>query len=259
MAPRPRWRGPLVISVVIPALNEEVNIRATVRTIVGAVKECGDTPPDIIIVNDGSTDRTGEISNELALEFPFVRVVHQPVNKGQGAAILEAVNLAKFDLLTMVPGDNELSYYTIKNLVMNRDRADYVMAMIINVERRSRSRIQLSSIFSHVYMTTFGLAIRYVNAPALWPVAKLKEMGLRAQRYSLHAEINAKLLRQPITYVEVDGYMDPRVSKSSALRLRNLLEVMFAYLRLCYEIFVTNRERYSHRAKRVLPPGVINE
>jgi hypothetical protein len=186
-------------------------------------------------------------------------VVHQPVNKGQGAAILDALGLAKFNLLTMVPGDNELSYFTIKNLVMNRDRAEYVMAMIFNVEYRSRGRIQLSSIFSHVYMTTFGLAIRYVNAPALWPVARLKEMGLRAQRYSLHAEINAKLLRQPITYVEVEGYMNPVVGKSAALRMRNLIEVTRAYLRLCYEIFVTDREKYSYRATRVLPPGVINK
>jgi glycosyltransferase involved in cell wall biosynthesis len=260
MAFESAFRGNSMISVVIPALNEEANIRSTVRTIVGAVKECGDTPPDIIIVNDGSTDQTGPISDDLAREFPYVRVVHQPTNKGQGAAILEGLHLAKFPLMTMVPGDNELSYYTIKNLVLNRDKADYVLAMIINVERRSRGRIQLSAIFSHVYMTTFDLAIRYVNAPALWPVARLKEMGLRAQRYSLHAEINAKLLRQPITYVEVDGYMSPAVEvKSSALRIRNLLEVMRAYLRLCHEIFVTKKELYSHRATRILPPGVINE
>jgi glycosyltransferase involved in cell wall biosynthesis len=247
-----------VISVVIPALNEEANIRGAVETVIGAVKECGETPPDIIIVNDGSKDRTGAIGDELAQQYPFVRVVHQPVNKGQGASILEGLKLAKFDLLTMGPGDNELSYYTIKNLVLNRHRADYVLAMIINREYRSRGRIQLSSVFSHIYMTTFDLSIRYVNSPALWPVARLREMGLRAQRYSLHAEINVKLLRQPITFVEVDGYMSPAIGKSSALRLRNLVEVARAYLRLCHEVFVTKREQYAHRATRVLPPGVIN-
>src|SRR5262245_8589096 len=110
-------RRGLVISVVIPALNEEANLRATVNTVISAVKACGETAPDIIIVNDGSIDRTGAIGDELAREFPFVRVVHQPVNKGQGAAILEGLRLAKFDLLTMVPGDNDLSGYTISNLV----------------------------------------------------------------------------------------------------------------------------------------------
>jgi len=248
-----------VISVVIPALNEEANIRATVQTVINAVRECGDTPPDIIIVNDGSTDRTGAIADELAREFPFVRVVHQPVNKGQGAAILEGLKLAKFDLLTMVPGDNDLSGYTIRNLVRNRGGADYVLAMIMNIERRSRGRIQLSSVFTHIYRTTFDLAIRYINAPALWPVARLREMDLQARRFSMHAEINVKLLRQPITFLEIDGYMDPTRDKSGALRLKNLLEVTRAFLRLCYQIFVVDREKYQYRATRVLPPGVIND
>jgi hypothetical protein len=84
-------------------------------------------------------------------------------------------------------------------------------------------------------------------------------MNLRAQRYSLHSEINAKLLRQPITFLEVDGYMNPAVVKSSALRFKNLFEVMRAYLRVCFEIFVTNRARYSGKATRALPPGVVND
>jgi glycosyltransferase involved in cell wall biosynthesis len=248
-----------VISVVIAALNEEANIRASVRTVVNAVKECGDIPPDIIIVNDGSTDQTGPIADQLAQEFPFIRVVHHETNLGQGASILDGLRLAKFDLLTMFPGDNEISFFTVKNLVKHRNEADYVLAMLINVEYRSQARIQLSSIFSHIYRTTFGLAIRNINAPALWPVAKLREMNLRAQRYSLHSEINAKLLRQPITFLEVDGYMNPAVVKSSALRFKNLFEVMRAYLRVCFEIFVTKRARYSGKATRVLPPGVVND
>jgi hypothetical protein len=47
--------------------------------------------------------------------------------------------LANFDLLTMFPGDNEISFFTVRNLVKHRDEADYVLAMLINVEYRARA------------------------------------------------------------------------------------------------------------------------
>jgi glycosyltransferase involved in cell wall biosynthesis len=247
-----------LISVLIPALNEEENIRASVETVIKAAKAANDTPVEIILVNDGSTDRTGKICDQLAAEYPFVSAVHHETNLGQGAAIMDGLRLAKYDRLTMFPGDNELSFFTIRNLFMNRDRADYVLAMIINIEYRSHRRILLSAIYSHIYTTTFRIPIKYINSPALWPIAKLRELDLHARRYSLHGEINAKLLRMPISFVEIDGYMNPSVVKSSALKPKNIIEVVRSYLRLCFEIFVTHRDKYSSKATRVLPPGVID-
>lgn len=247
-----------MISVVIPALNEEENIRASVETVARAARAADDMPLEIILVNDGSTDQTGQICDQLAREYSFVRVLHHPTNLGQGAAILNGLGLAKYDRLTMFPGDNELSFFTIRNLFVNRDKADYVMAMILNIEYRSARRILLSAIYSHIYTTTFRMPIRYVNSPGLWPVAALRQMDLRARRYSLHGEINTKLLRQPITFVEIDGYMNPSVVKSSAMSTKNVFEVVHSYLRLCFEIFVTNRSKYRSKAKRILPPGVVD-
>ena len=247
-----------MISIVIPALNEEANLRDSVETVINAAKAANDAVVEVILVNDGSTDRTGEICDQLAAEYPFVTVVHHPTNLGQGAAIMDGLRLAKYDRLTMFPGDNELSCFTVQNLFLNRERADYVLAMIINTEYRSHRRILISAIYSHIYTTTFRIPIKYINSPALWPTAKLREMDLRARRYSLHGEINAKLLRQPITFVEIDGYMNPSVVKSSALSLKNIIEVVRSYLRLCFEIFVAHPEKYSSKATRVLPPGVVD-
>ena len=244
-----------MVSVVIPAYNEEENIRAAVQTVVsaGAVT---DTPLDIIVVNDGSKDRTGEICDQLAQEYPFVRVVHHATNMGQGSAILDGIRLAKHDRLNMFPGDDAVATYTMENMFRNKDKADYVLAMIMNTEYRSSSRVLLSSIYTLIYTTTFGLPVKYVNSPALWPVDMLREMTFRSLRYSLHAEINVKLLRRRITFLEVDGYMNPTSLKSSAIRLKNMLEVVRCYLALCYEVFVTDKARYLFKAERVLPPGV---
>lgn len=247
-----------MITVVIPALNEEKSIRASVLSVINTIGMSGDQSPDVILVNDGSTDRTGEICDQLAKEFPFVRAIHHVTNTGQGSAILDGIRLAKYDRITMFPGDNAVTPYTLRNLFANRDKADYVLAMIINVEYRSARRMLLSAIFSHIYTTTFRIPIRYINAPGLWPVSMLRKMDLRGKRYSLHGEINVKLLRQPISFLEVDGYMKTTALKSSAIRFKNILEVTYSYLRLCFEIFVTKREQYSFRAKRVLPPNALD-
>jgi glycosyltransferase involved in cell wall biosynthesis len=247
-----------LVSVVIPALNEQENIRTSVLTVINAAKAAGDVPLEIILVNDGSTDRTREICDDLAREYPFIRPIHHPTNMGQGASILDGIRVASHDLVTMVPADNALPTYTIRNLLANSGKADYVIAMIMNTEYRSPRRIVLSKIYSNIYTLTFGLPIKYINAPALWPVERVRKMNLRAQRYSLHGEINVKLLRQPITFVEVDGYMNPTMIKSSAVRLKNVMEVAFCYLRLLVEVFVTQRKEYAHRAQRVLPPGVVD-
>ena len=247
-----------MVSIVIPALNEESKLEASVQTVIDAGKAAGELPIEIILVNDGSTDRTGEICDRLAREFSFISAIHHPTTMGQGAAILTAVAAAKYEQLTMVPGDNAVAGYTLSNLFLNRTKADYVLAVIFNTEFRSKLRIFLSAVYSLIFTTTFDLPIKYINAPALWPVSRLRQMGLHGRRYSLHAEINVKLLRQTITFIEIDGYMNPTSSTSSALRLTNALEAFIMYLRIFIEVYFTKRVKYSARATRVLPPGVVD-
>ena len=59
-----------MISVTIPCLNEEKNLERTVNTVFQAAEEAGNFSLDIIIVNDGSTDRTAEVIASLQAEHP---------------------------------------------------------------------------------------------------------------------------------------------------------------------------------------------
>ena len=69
------------VSVIIPAFNEEENIAGTVRLVhcltSGCVKDF-----EIIIVNDGSEDKTAEVIDRLAKQNPLVRIVTHPTNMG---------------------------------------------------------------------------------------------------------------------------------------------------------------------------------
>ena len=73
------------LSVVFPAFNEEANIRAVVEDAYRTVPKLAPIF-EIIVVNDGSKDRTGEICDRLVEELSNVRVVHHARNGGYGAA-----------------------------------------------------------------------------------------------------------------------------------------------------------------------------
>ncbi len=82
------------VAVVMPAFREEANLTGTVEDMLAALDMMGDEHL-VVIVNDGSDDRTGEVADELADRYPGrVHVVHHEVNKGYGAAVRTGIATA---------------------------------------------------------------------------------------------------------------------------------------------------------------------
>ncbi|RQD74509.1 MAG: glycosyltransferase family 2 protein [Candidatus Syntrophonatronum acetioxidans] len=84
-----------IISVIIPAYNEEDRIGATINSL-NKIKEVG----EILVINDGSRDKTGEIAAEYG-----VKVINLPKNRGKAGAVMEGVMRAKNDLVAVVDAD----------------------------------------------------------------------------------------------------------------------------------------------------------
>ncbi|MEX2288899.1 MAG: bifunctional polysaccharide deacetylase/glycosyltransferase family 2 protein [Mycobacteriales bacterium] len=98
------------VSVLVPAYNEEVGIAQAVRSLVAS-----DYPDlEVVVVDDGSTDRTAQIVRDLAL--PRVRLVQQP-NGGKAAALHTGTREAAHDVLVMLDGDTVFEPSTIRALV----------------------------------------------------------------------------------------------------------------------------------------------
>src|ERR1700675_3410506 len=81
------------LSVVLPAFNEEANVERVVRDCVAHLEGTG-LDYELLVVNDGSRDRTGEILNRLQSEFPRLRPQHHPQNRGYGAALRTGFDVA---------------------------------------------------------------------------------------------------------------------------------------------------------------------
>lgn len=92
------------LSVVIPAHNEQDCIERIVRDVVETLT-ARSIPHEIILVNDNSTDRTGEILRELSDEIPTVQILHRSPPSGFGRAIRDGLSVITGDAVAIVMGD----------------------------------------------------------------------------------------------------------------------------------------------------------
>ena len=104
----PSVRGS-ILTVVIPALNEEESIGSTIQRCLDARERIcrigGISDIEIVAVSDGSTDRTAAIAQEIAARDPRVRVIVFEANRGYGAAIKEGFAQGSGDLVAFLDAD----------------------------------------------------------------------------------------------------------------------------------------------------------
>ena len=112
------------LSVFFPAYNEEGNIRNTVEKAIAVLKTL-DLKWEIIIIDDGSKDKTGQIADELVEKYSQVRAVHQP-NGGYGAALRAGFANSTLDWVTYTDGDGQFDFAEITNMLAAAENADVV-------------------------------------------------------------------------------------------------------------------------------------
>jgi glycosyltransferase involved in cell wall biosynthesis len=115
----------LQISAFFPAHNEEANIEALTRKTAKVLSEiCDDY--EVIIVNDGSKDRTKEIGEALAKENPKIRLINHEINKGYGAAVKSGLYGARLTWVFFTDGDGQFDVNEIKELAKYTNEADFI-------------------------------------------------------------------------------------------------------------------------------------
>jgi glycosyltransferase involved in cell wall biosynthesis len=150
------------LSVFFPAYNDGGTIASLVIT---AVRTAERLTPDfeVIVVNDGSADRTAEILDELARIYPQVKVVHHPKNRGYGGALRSGFEIASRELVFYTDGDAQYDPAEMETLWRRLDdRVD-----LVNGYKISRAdplhRIVIGRIYHHTVKMLFGLKVRDVD------------------------------------------------------------------------------------------------
>ncbi len=111
------------LSIVLPAYNEEENVEAAVEH-VSDVAQTLDREYEIILVNDGSADRTGEIGRQLQDQIPHFRLVEHYPNRGYGGALKAGFEAATKDLIAFYPADAQFDFGEVERLLEALDEED---------------------------------------------------------------------------------------------------------------------------------------
>jgi cellulose synthase/poly-beta-1,6-N-acetylglucosamine synthase-like glycosyltransferase len=113
------------LSVIFPALNEEANIRRTVEAARGILPKIA-ARWEIIVVNDGSTDATARICDELKEKYSEVKIVHHERNRGYGAALKSGIMSASYDLVFFSDSDGQFNFDDLQQLICWAEDYDIV-------------------------------------------------------------------------------------------------------------------------------------
>lgn len=150
------------LSVFFPAYNDSGTIASLVITALHSARELT-LDYEVIVVNDGSADKTAEILDELARTYPEVRVVHHERNRGYGGALRTGFATATRDLVFYTDGDAQYDPAEMKLLWRRFDES----VDVVNGYKISRSdpmhRIVIGRLYHHTVKILFGLGVRDVD------------------------------------------------------------------------------------------------
>lgn len=225
-----------MISFIVPAFNEGSAIADTVETIrsVTHLHEIDDY--EIIAIDDGSTDDSRDILSSLAAGDSRIEPIYHPTNMGLGRSIVDGVHKARMPQFIIVPGDNDISKSSLSLMLHFKDAAEMVLTVPINKEARPNLRQIISATYQILHNIFFGTSVSYLNGPGVWPTAKVKELKLISNRFSIISELNVKLLTKGVEFAEVPIYLQADEPTRGTVTLRNLVEVVKVFLMLVVEL-----------------------
>jgi glycosyltransferase involved in cell wall biosynthesis len=205
------------LSYFFPAHDEEGNVEPLVEEALATLPGLADRF-EVIIVDDGSRDRTGEIAERLAGAQPeLVRVVHHPVNLGYGAALRSGFGAARFAHVAFTDGDRQFRIADLGRLTARLSEGDRPDAVIGYRIRRADPLIR--SLYAKTYRLAnrifFGLRATDVDcACKLFRREALEGIHVESGGAFLSAELLIKLRAVRRTVVEVGVPHYPRTAGS---------------------------------------------
>lgn len=197
------------LTVVIPAYNEEENIewvlKNTLRSLPAHFSDY-----EVILVDDGSGDKTGEIADRMARENGCIRVIHQP-NGGYSKAMLTGIMAAGKDFIAYLPADGQFLVEDMRHCFEKLDGNDLLLGYRGSRPDYTFYRIILSYGYLLLLLLLFGIKWIDIGWVFIWRAAKVQRLKLNAVGgIFLLTETVVKFQRAGYKISEAPSYYHPR-------------------------------------------------
>ena len=198
-----------------PAFNEEENVERTVQLALEQIGPMVDGSLEVLIVDDGSTDRTPQLADALAAADSRVRVHHQP-NRGYGGALQAGFANARGQLVCFSDGDLQFDLAEMRRLFDRLDEAEHPVDAVIGFRIKRRDpfhRIFIAKTYNAIVSLAFGLRVRDIDcAMKLFRRSVFDGLRLDAEGPFLSAELLIKLRARGVMMDQVGVNHYPRAA-----------------------------------------------
>ena len=215
----------------MPAYNEAGNIERAVRAAAEAGARAG--THEVVVVDDGSRDATGERLAALSAELgPRLRVVRHEHNRGYGAALRSGFAAAEGDLVFYTDSDNQFDLSELAGVIPLMREWDAVLGYRID-RKDARRRLITSWVFNRLSCVVFGLSVRDLNCSfKLFRRDVLRALPLQSDDFFIDTEMAVRLDRAGFRFVERAVTHLPRLAGHSTVRLSDIPRTLMAVARM---------------------------
>ena len=201
------------LSIVIPVYNEENTLEEIVDRVYSV--DLGEIEREIIISNDGSSDRTTEIIAQLQSKYPGLVCYQSSTNLGKGAAVRLGIAISTGDIITIQDADLELDpndYPGLLTPLIDRRATIVYGSRFLKSNRRPFTTALLANRFL-TFLTNFlfgGHLSDMETAYKMFRREMLEGIRLRCVRFDFEPEITSKFLKKGYQILEVPISYHPR-------------------------------------------------
>ena len=224
------------LSVFLPSHNEEGNVERVVAGFAAVLPRVAENY-EIIVVDDGSRDRTGEIADRLAAADPHVRAVHHERNRGYGGAVISGIAAATQPWVMLCDGDGQFDPDDLAMLVAQTRDYDAVVGHRVRRADHLGRRLN-GQAWTILMRLLFGIRVRDVDCGFKLFRRDLIDPGrLQARGAMISAELLARMAGRGARIVEVEVHHLPRRSgQQSGANLRVVMRAFRELLQLYGEL-----------------------
>lgn len=223
------------VSFVMPCYNEEAIVGYTIPRLVAAFERAG-YRLQLVAVDNGSTDATGEELRRLSLEYPVVEVTRIAVNQGYGNGILSGVPLCRAPWVGFIPADGQVDAEDVVRLYeAARASRGWVVAKV-------RRRFRMDGLLRKLVSVSYNVFVRLLwprlgsidvnGTPKLMPRELLERMDLQSRNWLLDPEIMIKAHYLNASVLEFNAFGRMRSNGLSHVRASTCLQFFTALLRM---------------------------
>jgi glycosyltransferase involved in cell wall biosynthesis len=239
------------LSIIMPAYNEEKTIESVLRALLREVPEIG----EIIVVDDGSVDRTAQIAENLEQQYPQIKLLRQPKNQGKTAALRAGFAASSGDIVLVQDADMEYDPVDIPGLIepIVQGIADVVYGSRFIIRRAARV-LYFRHFLANQFLTSLSNLLTDLNLSDVETGYKafrgeiIRNMIIETRGFGFEIEVTAKIAKLKCRVYEVPiSYHGRTYEEGKKIGYKDGLDAIFYILK--YNLFISLAKCYTRVPK----------